>query len=74
MKIYYKMLKELEVMIDIQRQVKDMMKIAVETNMMITEMDDSILKASINNWLINAMNIIEVSEDLRSLIQSNIEN
>ena len=43
------MLKELEVMIDIQRQVKDMMKIAVETNMMITEMDDSILKASINN-------------------------
>ena len=49
MKIYYKMLKELEVMIDIQRQVKDMMKIAVETNMMITEMDDSILKASINN-------------------------
>ena len=49
MKIYYKMLKELEVMIDIQRQVKDMMKIAVETNMMITEMEDSILKASINN-------------------------
>ena len=43
------MLKELEVMIDIQRQVKDMMKIAVETNMMITEIEDSILKASINN-------------------------
>ena len=36
-------------MIDIQRQIKDMMKIAAETNTMITEMEDLILKASINN-------------------------
>ena len=36
-------------MIDVQRQIKDMMKIAVETNTMITEMEDLILKASINN-------------------------
>jgi len=40
------------------------MKIATETNMMITEMEDSILKASINNQVINAMNITGVSEDL----------
>jgi len=46
---YHKMMKGLEAMIDIQRQVRDMMKIATETNMTITEMEDSILKASINN-------------------------
>jgi len=49
-------------------QVKDMMKIAAETNTIITEMEDTILKASINNWVINAMNITGVSEDLRYLI------
>jgi len=46
--------------------------IVAETNIMITEMEDTILKASINNWVINTMNITEVSEDLRYLIQSNI--
>ena len=54
MKIYHKTLKGLEAMIDVQRQVKDMMKIAVETNTTITEIEDTILKASINNWIINA--------------------
>ena len=73
-KMYHKTLKGLETMIDEQRQVKDMMKIAVETNMMITEMEDTILKASINNWVINATNITGVSEDLRYLIQSDMEN
>ena len=48
-KTYHKILKKLEAMIDIQRQIKDMMKIAAETNTMITEMEDLILKASINN-------------------------
>ena len=74
MKIYHKTLKRLEVMIDMQRQVKDMMKIVTETNMTITEMEDTILKASINNWVINVMNITGVSEDLRYLIQSGMEN
>ena len=49
MRMYYKTLKELEVMIDVQRQVKNMMKIAAEANTMITEMEDMILMASINN-------------------------
>jgi len=61
---YHKMLKGLEVMIDIQGQVRNIMKIAAEANMMITEMEDSILKASINNQLINTTNITGVSEDL----------
>jgi len=74
MKTYYKMLKGLEAMIDIQKQIKDMTKIAAEANMTITEMEDSILKASINNQVINTMNITGVSEDLQYLIQSNMEN
>ena len=74
MKTYYKMLKGLEAMIDVQKQIKDMTKIAAEANMTITEMEDSILKASINNQVINTMNITGVSEDLQYLIQSNMEN
>jgi len=73
-KMYHKMLKGLEAIIDVQKQVKDMMKIAVEMNTMITEMEDTILKASTNNWVINATNITGVSEDLQYLIQSDMEN
>ena len=73
-KLYHKILKELEVIINVQRQVKDMMKMAEETNIMITEMEGMILKASINNQMINAMNILGISEDLQYLIQSNIED
>jgi len=73
-KMYYKTLKGLEAMIDMQKQVKDMMKIATETNTTITEMEDIILKASTNNRVINMTNITGVSEDLRYLIQSDMEN
>ena len=48
-RLYHKTLKEIEVMIDVQRQVKDIMKIVEETNMTIIEMEGIILKASINN-------------------------
>jgi len=67
-------LKGLEAMIDMQKQIKDMLKTTAETNMMIMEMKDSILKASINNQLINATNITEILEDLQYLIQSDMEN
>jgi len=68
------MLKGLEAMIDMQKQIQDMMKIAAETNMTITEMEETILKASINNRTTNAMNILGISEDLWYLIQSNMED
>ena len=45
-------------------QVKDIMKMAEETNMTIMEIEGSILKISINNWVINAINILSISEDL----------
>ena len=43
---------------------EDMIKIAEVANTIITETEGSILIASINNWTINAMNILEISEDL----------
>jgi len=47
-------LKGLEAIIDVQRQVQDMMKIVEETNMMVTEIERMILKASIDNRTMNA--------------------
>ena len=63
-RLYHKMLKEIEAMINIQKQVRDIMKIARETNTMITEMEQTILQASINNQTMNATNILGISEDL----------
>jgi len=68
------MMKELEAMIDMQEQVRKMMKIAREANMTITEIESNILKASINNQTINATNIAGILEDLWYLIQSNIKD
>ena len=62
--LYHKMLKELETMIDVQKQVQEMMKMAEEVNTTITEMEGTIFKASINNRMMNATNILEISEDL----------
>jgi len=68
------MLKGLETMINVQRQVKNMMKMAEETNTTIMEMKEIILKASINNRIMNTTNILGISEDLQYLIQSNMED
>jgi len=72
-RLYHKTLKGIEVMIDVQKMLKDMKKIAEETNMMITEMEEMILTASINNQVINTTNIMQISEDLRYVIQSNMD-
>ena len=61
-------------MIDVQKQVKDMMKMAEEMNTMITKIKGMILKASKNNYIMNTINILGISEDLWSLIQSDMEN
>ena len=64
MRIYHKTLKGIEAMIDIQRMLKDMKKIAEETSMTVMEMEGTILMASINNRTMNAMNIMQIAEDL----------
>ena len=73
-RMYHRTLKELEAMINVQKQVQDMMKIAGEINTTITEIEETILKVSINNQTMNATNILGISEDLQYLIQSNMED
>jgi len=46
---YHKTLKEIKVMIDVQRIIKYMKKLAGEANTMVMEMKGSILVTSINN-------------------------
>ena len=60
--LYYKTLQGIEVIM--QKQVKDMIKMAEETNTMIIKMEGTILKASKNNQIMNATNILRISEDL----------
>jgi len=50
------------------------MKIAEGMNTTVMEIEGIILKASINNRTMNTMNILEISENLQYLIQSNIED
>ena len=63
-RIYHKTLKGIEAMIDVQRMLKDMKKIAEEMNTTVTEMEGTILIASINNQTTNATNITQIAEDL----------
>ena len=63
-RLYYKMLKELEMMIDVQRWIKDIKKLAEEANATITEVEESILTASINNRVTNTTNIMQILENL----------
>ena len=49
MRLYHKMLKGIEAMINMQRILKDIKKIAEETSTTVMEMEGTILMASINN-------------------------
>ena len=51
-------------MIDVQKMVKDIKRMAEEANTTITEMEGLILMASINNKTMNTTNIAQISEDL----------
>ena len=72
-RLYHKMLKEIKAMIDVQRMIKDMKKIAEETSMTVMEMEETILIASVNNQTMNTTNITQIAEDLRYLVQSDMD-
>ena len=72
-RLYHKTLKRIKAMIDVQRIVKDMKKMVEETNTIIMEMKGTILTASINNRTVNTTKIIQISEDLQYLVQSNMD-
>ena len=73
-RLYHKTLKGIEVMIEVQRAMKDMKKLAEEAGTTITEMEGVILTASINNRTMNMTDITQMAEDLRYLIQSDMED
>ena len=73
-RLYYKTLKGLETMIDVQKMVKDIKKLTEEANTTLTEVEGTILAASINNWMVNTTNIAGISEDLQYIVQSNMED
>ena len=72
-RLYHKTLKGIETMIDVQRMVKDIKRMAEEANTTIMEMKGLILMASINNRTTNATNITQISEDFRYLVQSDMD-
>ena len=72
-RLYHKTLKGLETMIDVQRMAKDMKKLAEEANTILTEVEGTILTASINNRTMNATSLTQISEDLRYLVQSDMD-
>ena len=71
--LYHKTLKEIETMIDVQRMVKDIKRMAEEANTMITEIEGSILMTSTNNRTTNATKITQISKDLQYLVQSDMD-
>ena len=73
-RMYHKMLKGIEAMIDIQRAIKDMKKLAEEVGTTITELEGTILTASINNRTMNATDITQMAEDIRYLLQSDMDD
>ena len=72
-KLYHKTLKGIETMIDVQKMVKDIKRMAEEANTMITEIEGSILMVSINNRVTNTMNIMQILENLRCMVQSDMD-
>ena len=73
-KLYHKTLKGIEVMIDVQRAMKDMKKLAEEAGTTIMEIEGVILTASINNRTMNATDITQMAKDLHYLIQSDMDD
>jgi len=63
-RLYHKILKGIEMMIDVQRIVKDIKRMAEEANTTIMEIERTILMTSTNNRTTNAMNIMQILEDL----------
>ena len=61
-------------MVDIQLQLQNIIKLAEEANVQITEIKSTILRASDNYQIQTAGNIFSISENLWNIVQSNIEN
>ena len=59
---------------DVQMQLKNIIKLVKEVNTQIMEIKSMILQASNNYWIQTAGDILSISEDLWNIVQSNMEN
>jgi len=73
-RLYHKTLKGVETMIDVQKMAKDIKRLAEETNTILTEIEEMVLVTSISNRVINITNIMQISEDLQQLVQSDMDD
>ena len=71
---YHKTLKGPEMIIDVQRVIKDIKKLVKEASTTVAEMKGNILTASIDNCTTNTMNITQIVEDLHYLIQGDMDD
>jgi len=60
-------------MINVQRMAKDIKRLAEETNTILTEIEGMVLMTSISNKVMNTTNITQILEDLRYLVQSDMD-
>jgi len=74
MKKYYKIIKGLETMIDIQLQLQNIVQLAKVTNTQLVEIKTTILQASDAYKMQTAGDIFSILEDLQNIIQGDIEN
>ena len=72
-RLYHKILKGLETMINVQRMMKDIKKLAEKTNTIVMEIEETVLMASINNRVMNTTSITQILEDLQYLVQSDMD-
>jgi len=73
-KKYHKVIQGIERMVDMQMQLQNIMKLAEEANIQITEIKFTILQTSNNYQMQTAGDIFSISEDLQNIIQSDMEN
>ena len=64
MKKYYKIIREIEQIVNMQLQVQNIIKLAEKANTQIAEIEMTILQASHNYWTQTAGDIFSISEDL----------
>ena len=74
MKKYYKIIQGIQRMFNMQIQLQNIMKLAEEANIQITEIEFTILQTSNNYQMQTVGDIFSIFEDLQNIIQSDIKN
>ena len=73
-KKYYKIIRGLETMADIQHQLQNITQLAEVVNIQLVEIKTTILQASKIHKMQNRADIFSISQELQNIIQDNMEN